>query len=140
VPVVEDIIKNFILSQQESNYIASAIDTLRIPAKSETAYLQPVDCLTLEADLIIFQLQEAAASLPKLLLQKFQLTIVERAIQVETCRSLVAIYDWLCNTGPSLATRLFEIHHSDGPIRHEMAEKHPEYALAVDHIFQYVKT
>jgi hypothetical protein len=139
-PVIEDIIKNFVLSRQESNYIASAIDTLRIPAESETAYLQPVDCLTLEADLIIFQLQEAAASLPKLLLQNFQLTIVERAIQVETCRSLVAIYDWLCNTGPSLATRLFKIHRSDGLIRNEMAEKYPEYALAVDHIFQYVKT
>jgi hypothetical protein len=139
-PAIEDIIKNFVLSRQESNYIASAIDTLRIPAESETAYLQPMDSLTLEADLIIFQLQEAAASLPKLLLQKFQLSIVERAVQAEACRSLVAIYDWLCNTGPSLTTRLFEVHRSDTLIRHEMVEKYPEYAQAVDHVFQYVRT
>ena len=96
--------------------------------------------ITLEADLVIYQLQEAAASLPKLLLQKFQLSVIERAVQVEACRSLVAIYDWLCNAGPSLMQRLFDIHQSENGAVQELTEKFPEYALAVNHVFLYVKT
>ena len=139
-PSNDELVKDFIHNHQESNYIGLAIESLKpCSIADENGSDDSVDSLTLEVDLIIYQLQGAAASLPKLLLHQFQLNIISRAIQVETCRALVAIYNWICNTGPDLVRRLFDTHRTSDSIT-RLQNKYPEYANAVNQTYRYVET
>lgn len=96
-PDTSDIIKTIINAQIENNWISSIMATVG-GALIQNDVHQPESYRALVPNLAIYHVQRATSMLPRFFVQSQQLLIIRRAVQMEACRSLVAIYDWFHNT------------------------------------------
>ncbi|KAJ6545965.1 hypothetical protein B0H10DRAFT_1740428, partial [Mycena sp. CBHHK59/15] len=81
---------------------------------------------------------DVGTSLPDIILSAGIHNLVARGIQAQVCRSLIAVYQWITNLGPSLATQLVTIHKTEGVA--ELERKFRDFASLVTHVVEFVRT
>ncbi|KAJ7096986.1 hypothetical protein C8R43DRAFT_1169236 [Mycena crocata] len=89
------------------------------------------------AKLTLECISDVGASVPDMIPQMDIYDLVQRGLQAQICRSLVAFYQWIVNLGPSLAEQLALIHKLEGEAT--LAEKFPELAPMVNHVVAFVQ-
>lgn len=89
------------------------------------------------ATLTINCIADVGSSLPDMILHAGIHDLVARGIQAQVCRSLIAVYQWIANLGPSLARQLVSIHQTEGAA--ELEQKFPDLAPLVTHVVEFVR-
>lgn len=88
------------------------------------------------ASMAVSQLMNAVDILPIFARESRKLDILQRMMRLESCRSLLVIYDWYSNTGRELMSALMETHKASGYLGIQQA--YPRFAKLVHHVVLYV--
>lgn len=92
----------------------------------------------ISASMAINQLMNSVDILPVFAQESRKLDILQRMMRIESCRSLLVIYDWHRHTGPEIISALMETHKASGYLGVEKA--YPRFARLVHHIVQFIKS
>lgn len=131
-PDTAETVQHLIQSAEERATFNSALQSMVGISSSDQA--KP----TLSLDVTLLRLQKAVQALPTMLLQSYQLDLIQRAVQMEACRCLVVIYDWFCTSGPTLVAKLFELRRTQEP--DTFLTMCSLYAPAVNHVYDFIFT
>jgi hypothetical protein len=89
------------------------------------------------ANTIQFQLvQNVAEVFPEMEASVQKINIIKRSFRYETCCSLVKVFEWYSEIGPTTTESLMLIHRTRG--YEILLQEAPQFAKLVDHIIQYV--
>jgi len=89
------------------------------------------------ASMAVTQLMNAVDILPVFAQESRKLDMVQRMMRLESCRSLLVIYDWYSDTGDKLASALMKVHLESGYPGLEKA--YPRFAKLVHHVVLYMR-
>lgn len=89
------------------------------------------------AGIHLYRLLHSVQILPSLVLDSQKLAVILSAQHWEMCRSLMVVFDWCRDAGPSTAKRVLDIHRTQGYA--ELKTQSPMLADLVDHIVWYVR-
>ncbi|KAJ7670253.1 hypothetical protein B0H17DRAFT_1209476 [Mycena rosella] len=89
------------------------------------------------ASLTVACIADIGLSLLDMVTQTHIHDLVSRGVQAQVCCSLVAVYQWIINLGPSLTGQLIPIHQSEGD--EALAQKFLQLAPLVKHIVGFVR-
>ena len=92
----------------------------------------------ISASMAINQLMNSVDILPVFAQESRKLDIIQRMMRVESCRSLLVIYDWHSHTGPEIVSALMETHKAGGYLGVQKA--YPRFSKLVDHVVRFVKS
>ncbi|KAJ7433203.1 hypothetical protein B0H11DRAFT_771429 [Mycena galericulata] len=120
-----------IVDQIDRNNELSTQMYFELPSASSTAWGSRLAHLTIAC------IADVGASIPDMVAQTGIHSLVARGIQAQVCRSLVAVYQWIVNLGPSLADQLVAIHKEQGP--EALAQQFSDLAPLVDYVVKFVR-
>jgi hypothetical protein len=88
------------------------------------------------ANLSLACLADVGKTMPDVVAHEHISEVLSRSTRSQICRSLIAVYQWMINLGPSLAAQLTSILQYKGEAA--LAQKFPELAPLVTHVVAYV--
>ncbi|KAJ7028878.1 hypothetical protein C8F04DRAFT_1265444 [Mycena alexandri] len=89
------------------------------------------------ANLSLACIANVGQSLPNLMIQTHVHDIIARGVQSHVCRSLVAVYQWTVNFGPSLADQLVSTYRNEG--EQALVTQFPDLAPMVQHVVAFLR-
>ena len=92
---------------------------------------------SMQAHAIQFQLvQNVSDVVPKMETSVQKINIIKRSFRYETCCTLVKVFEWYSEIGPTTTETLMLIHRTHG--YEYLLQEAPQFAKLVDHIIQYI--
>lgn len=89
------------------------------------------------ANLSLACIANVGQSLPNIIVQTHIHDIISRGVQSQVCRSLVAVYQWTVNFGPSLAEQLVSTYQNEG--EEALMNQFPDLAALVCHFIALLR-
>lgn len=89
------------------------------------------------ANLSLACIANVGQSLPNIIVQTHIHDIISRGVQSQVCRSLVAVYQWTVNFGPSLAEQLVSTYQNEG--EEALMNQFPDLAALVRHVIAFLR-